>query len=249
MRNEFKIQSEQYAFPYHWLPEFSKSQFIGWGRTLDWGLEYWAYTETCRALLSDLRFGSLLDVGCGDGRFLNYVMHHGIRGRLVGIDLDERAIQFAKAFNHENGLTFECRDIRAVKECFDAATLIEVMEHIPGPSLSGFFLNINHLLNPGGFLVVSVPHRNVPVSRKHYQHYDSPSLIEIMRAAGFSVEKMIFVHKRSKLLSALRRILCNKWYCSNSAFANDLLGQVYKNLFLICKEDRCSHICILARKA
>jgi SAM-dependent methyltransferase len=78
---------------------------------------------------------SLLDVGCGEG----VLTHHWggrLGGRVVGIDLDDPELhaQWAKrqAPNLEY-MVMKAENLPFADKEFDAATAIEVLEHVPDP--------------------------------------------------------------------------------------------------------------------
>ena len=84
----------------------------------------------------------LLDVGCGDGYFLNAVINlfdakSEING--YGIDISEEAIKLAKGFFPS--LTFDVMDVKKLSfsaSSFDAVTSYGVFEHVKDPERSIF---------------------------------------------------------------------------------------------------------------
>jgi len=83
---------------------------------------------------------SVLDLGCGEGELLQQLVKHGCFERLVGIDIDDRALDAAR---RALGLTmFPLQDERTQVRrgsfehsdrdlCgFDAGVLLEVIEHV-----------------------------------------------------------------------------------------------------------------------
>jgi 2-polyprenyl-3-methyl-5-hydroxy-6-metoxy-1,4-benzoquinol methylase len=59
---------EEYIFPYHYIPRFEPGVFTQ-NMNINWGFEYLSSMEFLFGLLNDIPFKSLIDVGCGDGRF------------------------------------------------------------------------------------------------------------------------------------------------------------------------------------
>lgn len=170
--DKFKIQSDQYAFPYHYLVDIDAQEF---GRSLGWGLDYYTYMKKVIALAKTYARATLLDVGCGAGYMLTHLMRDPdvhTRVRAVGVDLDEKPVKFAQAFGHGlPNLSFRCQDIGTLDGAFDLITAIETFEHIPDDVLPGFVGHIDRLLEPGGHLLISVPSAVRPVIDKHYRHY------------------------------------------------------------------------------
>src|ERR1043166_3143274 len=63
------IQETEYQFPYHYIPTLENGNFSQ-VRKLRWGYEYLSYLRFILSRLDKIEFASLLDVGCGEGRFL-----------------------------------------------------------------------------------------------------------------------------------------------------------------------------------
>ncbi len=179
---EQEIQEEQYTYPYHYLPHLSNGAFhqhAYWS----WGFRYLGGMHVAKALCDEESYCSLLDLGCGDGRFISELSREGTERRLMGVDYSERAIELAKALNPR--LDYRVADITSedVEEHkFDVVTLVEVIEHIPPDDLPRFVERAVSFLRPGGRLVLTVPHRNCPVSDKHFQHFDSQMLRNLLDA-------------------------------------------------------------------
>lgn len=183
-------QEDEYAFPYHYIPAYDDSAFSQ-TRHYSWGFRYLGGLKVVADTLNALPHESVLDVGCGEGRFLRDYSQTRPHLRLKGIDTSERSIAYARAFSPM--LDFEVRDIvsEPPEERFDVATLIEVLEHIPPDQTDDFLAAIAKSLAPEGRLVLTVPHKNVPLIPKHFQHFDSVSLPQTL-ANSFEVEKLVF---------------------------------------------------------
>lgn len=90
-----------------------------------------------RAFLSDLAFvdryvprhGYVVDLGCGHGLFANLLAEAAPNRRVLGIDMDERKIEIARAtIQGREGIKFEVGDIvdEAPPKC-DAITIVDVL--------------------------------------------------------------------------------------------------------------------------
>jgi len=170
-----QIQEERYDFPYHYLPEADDrgfSQTYHWS----WGYRYLGRLRVAMDLLEGAAFESLVDLGCGDGRFLREIARRHPGKRVLGLDHSEKAVSLARALNP--GLTFEVREILAepVPDLFEVATVLDVLEHVPPPRLESFLEAVAGLIHPRGRLILTVPHRNTPVTAQHYQHFDAAGL-------------------------------------------------------------------------
>ncbi len=141
---------------------------------------------------------SLLDVGCGTGRFLLRARERGWQVR--GLEPSRRAAAHAR----EQGL--------AVEECFldeyqadqtapfAAVTMHEVLEHIPDPG--ALVRRCVELLAPGGLLALSVPNDYSPLQGvlrdlgtrpwwvappHHLNFFDFASLRGLLERSGLAV--------------------------------------------------------------
>ncbi len=91
----------------------------------------------------------VLDLGCGEGRLLKLLLQHRQFEKIVGVDVSYRALELAQSRLHldripamqkeritllHGALTY--RDKRL--EGYDAAAVVEVIEHLDPPRLSAF---------------------------------------------------------------------------------------------------------------
>lgn len=182
------IQSDQYQFPYHYLPSLTPdgSSFAA-SRSWGFSLSYVTALHHVSQAIAKLGGNSHIDVGCGDGALVHLLRKRHPDIRLAGVDYDRKAIEWAKMFSP--GATFHSGDLHDLdpEHGWDSASLVEVVEHIPPESLPHFAAGVRRLLHPGSRLIVTVPHRNKPVSDKHYQHFSFDSIAAVF-GDGFIVE-------------------------------------------------------------
>lgn len=137
----------------------------------------------------------ILDIGCGNGRFLNYLIGEGYEG--YGIELQgkaaERALRIAGLKLKQGSL--EADDFP--EAYFDGVCLWHVFEHLtePGRTLE----IIGSILKPGGYLFISFPNIRSWQSRlfkgkwlhldppKHLFFFSSNRLIALLETWGFSL--------------------------------------------------------------
>ncbi len=179
-----KLQAALYEFPYHYVPRFEGRSFRQ-SRHWAYGLSYLGALELITQELRSLDRppGTLCDVGCGDGALL-YHLRQRLDCELVGVDVDRRALTWARLFSPD--VDFLPRDIvrEPLDRRFDVVTLIEVLEHVPPPELPAFLAAACGLLRGGGTAIITVPHTNVPVSRKHFQHFTCSGLRSLLAPHG-----------------------------------------------------------------
>jgi 2-polyprenyl-3-methyl-5-hydroxy-6-metoxy-1,4-benzoquinol methylase len=136
--------------------------------------------------LDELPPGRVLDVGCGDGTFLNRIRKTG--WSVEGFDFDEKVLTSAKA---KYGLDLKHGDIKSLgfqKESFDAITLNHVIEHVPDPL--EMFAECRSLLKPGGRLVMTTPNTaslGHKTFQRHWRGLEPPRHLHLFSARTLKV--------------------------------------------------------------
>jgi 2-polyprenyl-3-methyl-5-hydroxy-6-metoxy-1,4-benzoquinol methylase len=152
-----------------------------------------------------LKSGRLLDVGCGDGRFLKRAQEMGFE--VWGIDFDRKSIEACRekrGLKNVYAMSLEEFVDFAEKEGlkFDVITFFEVLEHQDKPR--EFLENVKRLLKPGGFMAGSVPNRRLLRFIKkslnysmynfpphHFLWFDENTLKRCLNFCGFEVKLII----------------------------------------------------------
>jgi SAM-dependent methyltransferase len=132
-------------------------------RSYDVGSNYaeWQEQAEARALMWKRRVdlitpfkqsGRLLDIGAGDGNFLDTAKAEGFE--TYGTELSHTGADYAAKRGHKL-LIGQIREIDFTDLKFDVITIWHVLEHVPNP---GEVLRIiSGLLKPGGVLALAVP--------------------------------------------------------------------------------------------
>lgn len=145
--------------------------------------------------------GRLLDIGCGEGAFLETAQRCG--WEVFGTELSEFAALYAAERLGRPVCAGEISAAQFPKAHFDVVTLWHVLEHMQNPILN--LREVHRILKPGGLLVVAVP--NVDnrimqltyriVKRRRYRlfiprekelhlfHFSSKTLVKTLSKAGF----------------------------------------------------------------
>jgi SAM-dependent methyltransferase len=250
LSEEQEIQEAQYKFPYHYLPRIENGKYTQ-SAYWSWGFQYLGGIELVLDLLDQQSFDSVLDVGCGDGRFLSEVHSRYSDKRLRGIDYSERSIRLANAMNET--VAFECRDILSdpPSRTYDVVTSIEVLEHIEPEQCEQFVTALNEVVDADGTLILTVPHINKDVSDKHYQHFDSDQLDRLLRP-HFSDVSYVPFDERSPLTVVLQFLLGwrGRHVIVNSPFVLNRVYDFYRRRYLYAdNEEHCQRIAVIATDA
>ena len=243
------IQDKEYNFPYHYIPVYSDGKFSQ-TRYWSWGFRYLGGIKIVFDQLEEDSFKSLLDVGCGDGRFLKEVSMRYSDIECMGIDRSSCAIQLAKAMNPR--VTYKCLDITREKNLkkYDVITAIEVLEHIFPNQLDEFIGGIASVLNSNGRLILTVPHKNKPIQDKHYQHFSGEDLVKILRPYFKEIELVPF-DPISKFMLFVKKLIGgsgDRFIITHSRILSGIYN-IYINKYLYASgEEKCMRICAVCRK-
>lgn len=119
--------------------------------------------------IPEFRKKRVLEVGCAEGGFLDYLYHSGMM--CMGIELESNRVATAKKMNRE--LSVRQGDItdesllQQINDRFDIVVMRDVIEHIPDKEKA--LGVVWHFLKPGGYLFSTFPPRFSPFAG-HQQH-------------------------------------------------------------------------------
>ena len=111
----------------------------------------------------NLKNKKVLDVGCGGGILSESMAKLG--ADVTGIDMGEKVIRIAElhALQSKLNIDYQCASIESIalkhKASFDVITCMEMLEHVPDPSI--IVSLCAKLLKPGGTLFMSTINRNI----------------------------------------------------------------------------------------
>ena len=139
--------------------------------------------------------GSILDIGCSYGWFLEVARDHG--WQTTGIEATDATASAAResGLDVRTGLLSEQRFPDAY---FDVVCLWDVLEHIP--NVDEFLAECRRVLKPGGLLAVQSPNIRSVMARHagaqwawlllphHVWHFTPSSMSATLRKRGFTVE-------------------------------------------------------------
>jgi 2-polyprenyl-3-methyl-5-hydroxy-6-metoxy-1,4-benzoquinol methylase len=241
-------QATQYEFPYHWLPSTDDGT-ASLGRALSWGLEYLAVLDATAELIAGAAPARVLDFGCGDGRLAVELARRGVP-EVVGVDVVEQAIAFARAFAAPLGarVQFDCVSVEELDAgTFDVAVAMEVLEHIADDDLGRIVEALWRRVREDGTLVVSVPTTNVSLIAKHERHY-TEELLRRHLAPRFEIVAVAYVHRVGVTTRALRRVLTNRLVSLEESHLRRAVTDLYRRVGRSARPDDGAHLVARCRR-
>jgi 3' terminal RNA ribose 2'-O-methyltransferase Hen1 len=147
--------------------------------------------QRLEAVLSALKASGarrVLDLGCGEGRLLKELLQDKRFEEIVGVDVSYRALEIAQERLHLDWLTQQQRQrIKLIQGSltyrdqrlngYDAATVVEVIEHLDSPRLAGFERVLFEFARPTTVVITTpnveynVKFENLPAGKlRHKDH-------------------------------------------------------------------------------
>lgn len=107
--------------------------------------------EIAARVVSRLKPKSLLEIGCGNGFFLEKISPLGLED-IEGVDINKNAVEVCRA----KGLKVGATNVFEVTKSYDIVVLFQVLEHMENAKELFEFLT-TRLIRPGGHLIIAVP--------------------------------------------------------------------------------------------
>lgn len=146
-------------------------------------------------LLKYVTDGSLLEIGCGSGQFLELAKGHF---KVKGIDMLKGAVELGK--RKKLSIQYSSLEDFTPNEKYDVVCLFHVLEHVYDPNRT--LEKIHNLLKPNGILYIIVPNNkslsfklfgkywewlNPP---KHLSYFDPSTIKKILNNQGFIISNL-----------------------------------------------------------
>lgn len=245
-----EIQDRLYEFPYHHLPGIEDTQAWQIARGLRWGYEYCALLEQVLAIVKYYAPKRVIDFGCGDGRLSKELLRQHNDIQIIGIDISEHSLSFARAFcfGNERARFYQTvADIPRESLPVDVIVAIEVLEHIRPDVLADTIEQLKSLLCSGGVLIVTVPTNNIPINPKHYQHFSLETLLQYV-GDGLELTEKQYIHRTGMGWEVIKRMLINRFFIANSKMWLRCLTYLYKRFIMPADERSGAHLIVVFRR-
>jgi 2-polyprenyl-3-methyl-5-hydroxy-6-metoxy-1,4-benzoquinol methylase len=245
------IQERQYYLPYHYIPRRAGDRIV-YAARLDWAAEYLKSIELVAAAVTNTGAVQILDLGCGDGRLINELSGRFEDRRFVGVDYSQRAVAMAELYREHANAEFIAGTVDSAplhRSSYDLVTLIEVLEHIPIGETESFLRGAFSMVRPGGVLLVTVPHANKPLQRKHFQHFTGHGLGRLLSQVSAQPVEAVdlrFVDLQERGLAWLRaKLAMNRLFTIEPLFQSELRR---RSMLTFVPEERCGRIVAQIRR-
>ena len=201
--------------------------------------DYYAFSSDSRSLVGRLRrrwegakvglYRSLvgdgprriLDVGCGDGRFLGLLRDFGpAEWQLVGVDFDPLVVERCRAQGFEAHAA-RMEEFREGEGSYHAVVMLQLIEHVEDPV--EICRRVHALLRPGGFFIVETPnlagldyrafrgrwwgHYHFP---RHWNLFTTASLHRMFEDQGFEITRSEYLISTSSWILSFHNWLLDR---------------------------------------
>ena len=135
----------------------------------------------------------ILDLGCGTGHFLHYLVTRGYANHL-GVDVSEEFIKFVQRKITEKAVCEDAlRFVEETDEKFRLITLNDFVEHIPKEKLPPFLSDVHGICAQNGKVFIKTINMTFPLSGwnrymdfTHEIGFTEESISYLLELAGFS---------------------------------------------------------------
>jgi len=146
-------------------------------------------SQKIRHVASMIYGETLLDVGCGDGSFIELVKHDF--EHVTGIEPDGDLYRCCyRKFRNESNVSIELKDVFHLPDTeYDCITALDVIEHLDKPYIA--LLEIRRHLKTGGMFVMTTPNWFDIIRQKlgqcpqHKSAHSGYGWASLARSAGF----------------------------------------------------------------
>ena len=217
----------------------------------------WFFYLTYRSRLDIIPFtgeGKLLDIGCGNGRYLSALRKLG--WQTYGIEQNPNSSEYARTELHLNVETEDLLNYKYKDKFFDVITMWHSLEHLyePIPTLK----EVKRILKDDGLLVIAVPNVDsfaAKVFKENWYQLEIPihliafspdSITRMLDSAGFKVKKIYYDRRNSPLSRSLRNLKDGKYRLLSKLSRFKVLIKTFN--FILAMFGYCDSIVVHALK-
>ena len=143
----------------------------------------------------NIKNGRVLDIGCGEGYFLEVAQEKG--WEIYGVEVSEFASKVAEGRLKRKIFNGFLRDAHFPDKYFDLITLFDTIEHLSDPFLE--LKEINRILKNGGFIYIQTPNIGGLFARlmgkrwfqikpeEHIYYFNKKNIRTILEKSEFSI--------------------------------------------------------------
>jgi SAM-dependent methyltransferase len=170
------------------------------------------YRHNYKEFLPKNKEANILEVGCGQGYFLDFLGERGYQN-ILGVDLSREAIEFCL----ERGLSKvklinDLQEFLNTSQMYDFVVLNDVIEHFPKQEVLTNLEKIREKMNIGGTIIIKTGNMSSLAGLKiryndftHETGFTEFSLSQVLNVGGFS-DIMIypFVFPKNRIVRIIR---------------------------------------------
>jgi 2-polyprenyl-3-methyl-5-hydroxy-6-metoxy-1,4-benzoquinol methylase len=146
---------------------FDKSAKIYQDKFMDVSVYAETFNFFCDNITSDN--ASILDIACGPGNIIKYLLNRKPKYEILGIDLSPRMLDLACANNPPAKFKLmDCREIDTIEQQFDGITCGFCLPYLTPEEAIELIANVSNLLNPGGMFYLSTMEED-DLNKSRYQ--------------------------------------------------------------------------------
>jgi len=116
--------------------------------------------QSLKIFADEKKVKSILDVGCGTGRLVEFLNKNGYEA--CGCDISEEVLKIAQKLNPNKIKKGQAQKLPYPKNLFDMVTAISVLEHLTKNEAKLFILESKRVLRKNGLLFIITPNFSSP---------------------------------------------------------------------------------------
>lgn len=116
-----------------------------------------SFAHSLGTLLPRDTSAKILDAGCGEGAFLDFLREQGYKN-LAGFELSSQNVSICHSIGLDFVIQFDALSLYDYhQDGFDAIFALDLIEHLPKENAVSFIDQLYRLLKPGGYAVIQTP--------------------------------------------------------------------------------------------